>query len=314
MRLKFIYLITAFFIYSLSFGHQIQDIWLSGEPNPIAIAKVKESGMQHYFAIRNRGKEKLLLWPRSGKFISENNYLSEIVDSTNFFIKGPQKQDLKGELINSDLGWHAEYNFKEEGFSNIFLIIRKSTPDTNYIHIARQERMSHKCRSGHKSVMVKMDPISYSEIAPLEIFRQRQAYENFHGILESGMNISFEVKFKGKPLPNHKVVITTQYNWVLEAYSDENGIVSFQLPIDYYTKIKELDKHKTHRFLIQTYFNEIGNDLKVNHYSTKMEFDYIPAKAIYESYVWPWVIFFITLISLSVALIMVKRKKQKYMY
>ncbi len=315
------YIIILLLIFPLTFmGQNIQDIWISGEPPIDAKAKVKPSGMQHYYAYRNRGKEKLLLWPRNGNTLNKANYCLETKDTNiALIVKGPDRQTLKSKLINSDLGWHIEYDFVKEGFHNIFMIFRENRNDTAFVHIAQQERMSHKCRSGHKSVMVRMDANSYPEITALELIRKRQDYENFHGILESGMTLEYSLLFNGKSLANHPVKIVTQSDWTLNIMSDDDGIISFQLPNDYFAKFKEIDKHKTHRFTIETTYvsNNLATDSSssITHYSTKMEFDYIPSKTLYQSYVWPWVLFFTSLIALSIGIIVIRRRKRhKYIY
>jgi hypothetical protein len=297
-------------------GQQFFDCWLSGEaPNEVA-RKVRPSGMQHFNAYRERGQQKFVLWLRSGQDFYNSQYLT--LDSTidyKVYVKGPNQQDLAYSLNNEELQNPLAYDFKEEGFHNIIMVLEEHVGDSTYIHIARQERMSHSCRNGHKRVMSRMDAISYPEIAPLELIRHRQPYENFHGILESGMNISFDILFEGRPVPNHPVVITNQKGWKMEASSDQSGVVTFQLPNDYFSDFKELDKHKTHRFLIETLV--VKNDAKWTSYSTKMEFDYIPSKTLYQSKVWAWVLFTFSLLLIGVVLYIRARnhkKKNKYLY
>ena len=49
-------------------------------------------------------------------------------------------------------------------------------------------------------------------------------------LVPAGEPGKFKVFFRGQPLPKAKVSMTTQSGWAKEAHSDEQGVVSFDLP------------------------------------------------------------------------------------
>jgi len=319
MKILFTHIIS-FLLLSLPIQMEAQhyeEVWLSGQPPQKALGKVKPNGMQHYYGYRNRGVVKLLLWPKCGSSFQKSSSF-QLDSSINYkiIVKNSKRENLKFSNRNAAIGNPIEYDFKEEGFHNIFLKIESQANDTNYIHIAREERLNHSCRNGHKHVMVRMSRLSYPDIAPLELIRHRQPYENFHGILESEMKITFDVLFHGKPLEGCPVTISNQSGWVLNTISDEKGHISFQLPNDYFTNIKELDKHETHRFFIAAKHIS-DNHGKITQYSTKMEFDYIPSRSLYQSYVSGWSLLLFTIIAAGLVVYIIirrKNKKHKYVY
>ncbi len=296
-------------------------IWLSGIPPKEVAEQIQPIGMQKLAGFRGkRGKETLILWIRSGT----NPVISEYLNSTHteeaeVLVFSPENKIVENKLLNGNKGFALTYDGNMEGFYNIYIIERFVHNDTLYVQVAKAEKLSHKCRNGHKGIRPKMPPLYFPDKVPFEIVRKRIPNEDFHTFLASGDKVTFMMMLNGNPVENANVLITTQKQWAKSLKTNKDGEITFQILGDYFSKWKELNKKEIYKFLLTADYivNEEGTyknqPYKNIHYTCTMTEDYIPSETVYKSYVWALAVFVFVATILSL-LIYLKRKRSKRIY
>lgn len=289
--------------------------WLSGTPPTTISAKFRPSGMQHYLTYRERGVEKLILWYRQGNSPANSIYLDSTVSANpEVFVFSPQKLGKKHDLILSNNGFALTYDFDEEGYHNIYIVERWVENSILHIHVAKAERLSHKCLNGHKKIKEKSKVLTFPQI-PFDIIRKRfKGGEDLHLILESGDVVDFLITLDGMPVKNAKVSFTSQDDWEKVLMTDSDGIASFQIIADYFSKWKEFQKDKTNHFLVTAEYAIPEGGLYEEQpyssiiYTATYAGDYIPSKTWYESNASAMIIFFASLLVFSLAIFIYRWK------
>lgn len=311
-------LFTIIFLLFFILDFNGQELILTGNPPRNSSLEIKGSGMQHYAAIRIKGKEKFLLWP----VINQNGrqkYLTELDSSFLVFGFLPNGDPLKIGINEDSAGIFLSYNFDVEGFHVIYLIHKSVSDGVLNIEIAKANRLNHKCRNGHSGIQKKIDWKSYPEIADFEIMRLPIHLEDFHTILKSSNEIYLKTLFKGKPSSNNEILIETSKGWEKKLITDENGEAEFQLITDqfkpvFYGSKKEFYMH----FFASKTIDSIGvfNGVEFSKikYSTSLEQEYTFAEEVYKSKLWGFVIFFASLIIISFLVLFYRKRKEKYSF
>jgi hypothetical protein len=297
-----------------------ENIWLSGDPPPQARHKVRPSGMQHFMAYRNkRGQEKLILWPRSGQTPKESVYLNSFTLEPSVFVVSPEGDLLDYELIRDEKGFALSYDFKLEGYHNIYFLWKEVENDTLFVHVAKAERLSHKCQNGHRNLSRKVKVKSFPEFVPFEIIRNRfKPTEDFHFILKSGDIPGFSALLNNKKVVGASFCFVTEKAWAKTLTASENAEVHFQIPEDYFTSMKELNKDNISHFLLTSKFDkeEIGTykgkSFKHIHYTCTYAGDYEPSPSLYKSSFWPIIIILFSSLAIGSFIYWHRRKKSYY--
>ena len=290
MRSKAIFSAVIFFILFLSEAPALENIWFSATP-PDKISKKIHYGMRGQAYIKDEdGREKKILWIKSGNFPVESPY----TDHTSrkkpvFFILSPDKKLIKGELSHGLPGYFLTFEGNLEGFYNLYLIEKFVKKEILNIITAKAEVISHKCSRGHGGMKKKMETKILKQAICFEILRKRIPGEDFHTFLSSGDKATFKVFFNGTPLKDSKITFKTQKGWSKSLWTDINGEAVFQIIGDYYPDWKKLNRKKIHTFLITAehtvkktgIYKEIV--YKQIHYTGTLKGCYIPSKALYSS-------------------------------
>ncbi len=297
-----------------------ENIWLSGDPPPQAKHKLRPSGMQHYMAFRNnRGQEKLILWPRNGETPKGSSYLDSFNTEPKIFVVSPAGDLLEYDLSSSDKGFALTYAFDLEGYHNIYLLWKEVRDETLFVHVAKAERLNHKCQNGHRSISGKIKVKSFPEIVPFEIIRNRfKPTEDFHLILASGNVASFSALENNEAIENVEFIFVTEKGWSKTVNANEKGIAEFQIPEDYFSKMKELNKDETYHFLLTAkYSNSTSGEYQGKAYS-KISYvctyagDYEPSPSLYKSSFWPIIIILFSTLAIGSFIFYSRRKRRRF--
>jgi len=317
--LLFLFLLLS--LNSISQDYSFDQLWLSGEP-PLTFKKmVKKSGMQHYYVIPGkRGAENLVLWIREGEDFQNSVFrFDSLHPNEQLKSFSPENEnDIHNFGRVRAMGYAITYPFKTEGYHNFFLTSKNVKGDTLFIHTAKAERLSHKCRAGHKREVSRIKDVLQEEI-PFQLARERIDFENFHLMLQSGKDLGFSVMKYGKAIPDAVVEIVSQKGWKKEMVTDTDGKVKFQIISDHFSPLQDLKKKHISRMLLKANLIESkkgeyeGHDFNFIAYSTTMELDYIPSVHLYKSKTWSVYIVMLSIVLLSVFVFFIFRKrKQKW--
>jgi len=85
----------------------------------------------------------------------------------------------------------------------------------------------------------------------LKIIRLRDDDEDsFYNTFHAGDILRFQVLKDGKPLPNARVTLKTQFGWQKRTRTDEEGIAKIQLIQDYLPEWKKFNKRFRENFIV----------------------------------------------------------------
>ena len=306
-----VFIIYFFFIQTL--GAQ-NNIWFSNMP-PDDDQQSAPSGMHGLSSVKGkRGTSSVIQWLREGTHPLNSKYIKlSDTDNYEFYLYSPTGKDSVGEFKRG----YLKYCSKEEGYYNGYLIQRYVSSDTLYVNIAKAEMLNHSCRNGHKNEGKKIGPDIYPKSIPAEIIRERTLSEDFHYFALSGDVINYQLIVDGMPVENAKVTFNTQTGWQKVLTTDKSGKASFQILQDYFSSWQELNYRIVYDYVI---FGDItlaqtGKYIDKNysyvHYTTSLSDGYRPARTMYMSMFWAFVVFMITIIISVVGIFLYKFNRNK---
>lgn len=292
--------------------------WFSNMP-PDGEKNIVTSGMHRLSSKKGkRGQSSIIQWLRKGTNPEEAAYihLSE-EDDFEFYLFSPSKQQLKGKLISKEGKSFFSYVSKEEGYYNGYFIQKKVIGDTLNITISKSELLSHSCRNGHKLIRGIVGPHLYPEIIPAEIKRKREFTEDLHFFTTSSDKVEYQFFVNGKPVEGANLTLVTQKNWNKTLKTNAEGKSTFQFIQDYFSAWQELNNRKIYNYLL---YGEIivpekgnykGNEYSYIHYTTSLSDGYRPAKTMYMSMFWAFVVFIVTTIITASGIFIYRFKRYK---
>lgn len=295
------------------------NIWFSNKPPPDN-KRSALSGMHGLSSTKGkRGMSFVIQWLRQGDNPLTAKYI-QLPDTNNFefYLYSPAGEETGQFSINSKNAF-LTYASTEEGYYNGYLIVKHVSNDTLYVDVAKAEMLNHSCRNGHKSVRKKIGPDTYPNTVPAEIIRERNLSENFHYFASSGDNINYQFSVDGKAVEGARLSFNTQTGWKKILLTDENGNCTFQILQDYFSLWQELNNRKVYNYVIfgETTLPQIGNfngdDYSFVHYTSSLSDGYRPAKTMYMSMFWAFVVFMTTVI-ISVAGIFIYKLNRNKIY
>ena len=294
-------------------------LWFSNIP-PESSKKVRFSGMHRLASIGGRRGAKVIQWLRMGDDVEHARYVAPgRNDDYAFYFFSPQQTPDTAKFVTRGKSAFFTFANKKEGYYNAYLVVKKLSGDTLYVSVAKDELLNHSCRNGHKNVRRHIGPWTYPEYVTFELVRERTLKENFHYFASSGDILRYQLILDGKPLRNASVTMVTQTGWKKMLKTGENGYVEFQLIQDYFSPWKELNRRKIYYYLI---YGEItvpqqgeymGKPYSYVHYTTSMSDGYRPARSMYQSMFWAFVVFILT-VFVSVIFVFVYRLKRSRVY
>ncbi len=200
-------------------------LWLSGTPPNMEMMKQfsrAHGGMVIRDEERNYSK---MLWLRAGDDLKKANYLS---DKMGQFYLLDVKSNASQPAPSSADSAHTAIKFKmpDEGYYNAYYMEQNVRDGVRYVDVAKREVLKHNCQLGHDFDVEQHRPQSAKQI-PLEVLRLRFDDETYHTRFNSGKNVLFKVLYKGDPVANAAVTISTEEGWSRNSKTDSEGIVSF---------------------------------------------------------------------------------------
>jgi len=318
MKLKGKILFVIFLLFFAEGALALENIWLSNTP-PKKISKKIRHGMHGVSFVKGQdGKEKKILWIRSGGFPVESRYANcTNTKKSTIAVRSPDGKLIEGNVSHGPLGYVLTFKGDTEGFYNVYLFERFVEGETLNIAVAKAEVLSHKCSNGHAGMRKKMLHRIFKGDVSFEIIRKRIPNEDFHTFLSSGNNLTFKVLLNGVPLKFSKVILSTQKKWLKSLKTDMNGEATFQLIGDYYPKWKELNKRKIHYFLVTAEYivkkkgSYKGIPYKRIHYAGTFGGSYIPSKTMYTSYFYGLILLIFIMIAVTVFIYFHRERKKK---
>lgn len=312
---KSIVLIAIFLVHSLT-AQEI--IWFSNMP-PKDAKKTVPSGMHQLSSVSGkRGQFSIIQWLRKGPSPEDASYIQIPHNKAiEFYLFSPSKKQIEGKLIAKGGKSFFMYASKEEGYYNAYLIQKEVKGDTLYITIAKSEMLNHSCRNGHKLVRGIVGPHIYSEIIPVEIKRKRAFTEDLHYFTASGDKVEYQFLVNGKPVEGANLTLVTQKNWNKTLKTNKEGKSTFQFIQDYFSSWQELNNREIYDYLL---YGEItlptqgsyeGKAYSYTHYTTSLSDGYRPAKTMYMSMFWAFVVLIATIIITVTGIFIYRFKRQK---
>lgn len=289
-------------------------IWFSNKP-PSDDKRSAPNGMHGLSAVRGkRGMMFIKQWLRDGYNPHTSKYIS-LTDTNNFefYIYSPKGKGDVGEFNNNCLS----YASKEEGYYNGYMVLKYVSNDTLYVDIAKAEMLNHSCRNGHVNERKKIGPDIYPKTIPAEIIRKRNSTEDFHYFASSGDKIDYQFIIDGKPVEGATLAFNTQKGWQKVLFTNEDGISTFQIIQDYFSSWQELNSRKIYYYVIFGKATITQNGIYDGHnysfikYTTSLSDGYRPAKTMYMSMFWAFVIFTLTVILTIGGIFIYKIKRNK---
>ncbi len=314
------YILNTYLLLFLTYGlNASETTWLSGTPPKDFTGKITPIGMQKLSGLKgNRGKEVLVLWLREGTSPLESKYLDHsLSEDAQFFVFSPSGELINHDLLKEDNSLAITYDGSMEGFYNIYMLEKFVKNDTLYIQIAKAERLSHKCRNGHKGIIQKMPPQFFNDKIPFEIIRERIPREDFHTFLSCGDELTFKAMLNGIGVENANILITTQKQWGKTLKTNVDGEINLQLISDYFSNLRELQKKKIHRLLLKANYTLAEEGLykeipyKYIQYTCTFPEDYIPSEMVYKSRVWGVFVLVFGIAVLSIMIYIHRTRKAK---
>jgi len=320
MRLKGRILVAIFLIFFAEWVSASENIWLSNTP-PKKISKEILHGMHGVSLIKGKdGREKKILWLRSGSFPVEARY----VNCTNtrkpaIFVCSPDGKPIEGNVSPGQWGYVLTFEGNLEGFYNVYLFEKFVEGGTLNIVVAKAEVLSHKCSNGHAGIRKKMPPKIFKDEICFEIVRKRISGEDFHTFLSSGDEVAFKVFLNGAPLKLADIKFCTQKKWAKNLKTDINGEAFLQLIGDYYPRWNKLNKRKIHNFLVTAEYTEKksgsckGIPYERIHYTGTLGGSYIPSETMYTSYLYGlFLLIFVMIVTAAFIYFHRERRKKPY--
>ena len=310
-------------IISQSIGQTMHSpVWLSNVPPATLKKQVSSYGMHRLCTLKGHrgrgGPIRVIQWVRQGESVEGAHYV-HLPDSINACacVFSPKHEQPEARIMNIKGKSVVEYVDNEEGYWNLYLVLKRMSSDTLYIDVAKAELLSHSCRNGHPNVRKAVLPRIYPDKIPFEIVRERWLNENFHFFIASGDRFTYKPLFKGKPVSGIPVVLSTEKGWMNKKITNTKGEVTFQFIQDYFTRWSEIRGRKIYAYLIYSEFtkktsgNYKGKTYHYIHYSTSMSDGYFPSRTMYLSMVWGLVIFIISLVVISVGVFVYRERRKK---
>ena len=313
-------LLFLFFCFRLQAGDA--PVWLSNVP-PAGVKKYVSHYGMHRLCTQNRdrrarGPVHVIQWIRRGASVEHARYLSvEDTAAVHTYVFSPQKKEIRSQIIAIRGKSVVAYSGSQEGYYNVYLIMKHVSGDTLYVDIAKAELLSHSCRNGHKNVRRAILPKIYPEKVPFEIVRKRHVNENFHFFAASGDRFTYQSLFQGKPVARVPMVMCTEKGWTKSVSTNHLGEVQFQFIQDYFTHWSELNGRKIYYYLVYSVFTKErpgeyrGQHYRYVHYTTSLSDGYFPAKTMYMSLVWGLVVFIGATVLIAAGIFIFRERRKK---
>jgi hypothetical protein len=155
------------------------------------------------------------------------------------FVRRPDGSVIEPELL---LGMNGGLSFPTpmgdgpfHGANNVYVVEQSVDEDRLLVRTAKWITMHHSCGWGHDGKFDKtLTTPQALDTIPLEVLINKLWDSNFHASVTSGEELLITVLLYGKPIPDARVIVTTEQGWSKQIVTDQNGTASLQLIRDYY--------------------------------------------------------------------------------
>lgn len=200
-------------------------LWLSDQPPDKSLMRDMKRSHGGYVLIEDDVYVKQL-WLRKGDSLIGSAYAEPA--GASFSLLDTRRQLSEPTVGRGNGAATVRFKMPEEGYYNAYYTERAVENGVLNVATAKAEILKHNCRLGHNYDRKLVEPSRWQD-APLEIVRLRLPDEDFHTRIRSGNLLKFSVLHQGQPVRGAKVRLETQKGWINTAFSDENGIASFQV-------------------------------------------------------------------------------------
>ena len=149
----------------------------------------------------------------------------------------------------------------KNGYYKVYYVEETPKGGERFVRVAKYEfkRFDH---SRERYDRKKMRAKSVDTV-PFDILRLRPKDETFYSRPVTGEKMHFKVLLHGQPLPGAKVTFLTQFGWMKEIVTDNEGIASFTLIKDYYPEWDRFNKRFRERFLVEARYDTADTHYRV---------------------------------------------------
>ncbi|MDD1620228.1 MAG: hypothetical protein LUQ11_02010 [Methylococcaceae bacterium] len=200
-------------------------LWLSDQPPDKSLMRDMKRSHGGYVLIEDDVYVKQL-WLRKGDSLTGSAYAEPA--GASFSLLDTRRQLSEPAVGRGNGAATIRFKMPEEGYYNAYYTERAVENGVLNVATAKAEILKHNCRLGHNYDRKLVEPGRWQD-APLEIVRLRLPDEDFHTRIRSGNLLKFSVQHQGQPVRGATVRLETQKGWINTAFSDENGIASFQV-------------------------------------------------------------------------------------
>lgn len=303
-------------------------LWLSDTPpsrgDGARTGSVRPGGMGGMGGMEMGGGErgavpKKRLWLRTGNDPQRSGFAQSDADATVEIVLVTPKSKPEGEALPPAKEERAGLSFEmpTQGFYRLYLTQRKLHGDTLNVAVAKAEVANFTHGGDEEESKKTITALRYSEMAQLEIVRERKVDEKKFFQLTSGEDQAFILLRKGLPFQGARVRFVSHQGWTKEAVSDEQGRVSFQIIRDYFPPWEKFQKRFKASYLVMAEYSapEVGihkdQPYTQVRYQASLAGSYYPSPNDYRSYSWGLGIgLFITLFC-GVAVYLYRRRRLK---
>ncbi len=318
----FWHLFLIILLFSIDLETSAQPLWLSNVPPANQRKSVSFYGMHRLCTVKEKrgggGPIQAIQWVREGASVEHARYLS-FTDTAGYrtFVFSPTRKRVKSQVLSIFGKSVVEYVDNEEGYYNVYLVMRKVLGDTLHVDVAKAELLSHSCRNGHRNVRRAVRPKVYPEDIPFEIVRERRLNENFHFFIASGDRFTYKPLLYGRFVPGIPITMCTEKGWYKKGKTNKKGEVEFQFIQDYFTRWSEINGRTIYYYMVFSEFTTEksgklhGRVYRYVHYSTSLSDGYFPSQTMYLSLVWGLIVFVVALVVIVAGIIIYRERRKK---
>lgn len=300
-------------------------IWLSDSPPSRGDSPVR-GGMGGMMGMggmamggERSGPPSKRLWLRAGSDPQKSGFARDDADAENETLLVRPQGSLAGEVLPppADGKKNLAFEMPVQGYYRVYSSSRKLQGETLNISVAKAEIANFSHGGDEEERAQALTAPRVLESAPIEIVREKAADEKLFFQLKSGDEQAFVVLQKGLPLQGARVRFVSHEGWSKEAFSDEQGRVSFQLIRDYFPAWDDFKKRFKANYLIiaeataaekGVFKEQPYNSVR---YQATLAGNYYPSPDDYRSYAWGLGIGLLIVLFSGTAIYLYRRRRVK---
>jgi hypothetical protein len=234
------------------------------------------------------------LWLRAGNDPQKSGFAREDAEAESETLLVRPQGPLAGEVLPppADGKKNLAFEMPVQGYYRVYASSRKLQGETLNVSVAKAEIANFSHGGDEEERAQALVAPRILESAPIEIVREKAADEKMFFQLKSGDEQAFVVLQKGLPVQGARVRFVSHEGWSKEAFSDEQGRVSFQVIRDYFPAWDDFKKRFKASYLVIAEANAaekgVFKDQPYSNvrYQATLAGNYYPSPDDYRSYAW----------------------------